>query len=104
MDPRRIPNGGTRLRRIAELEAQQAKLERSRPRTPGKKGGKTRALNKIARQIRAAQGLLTKARNAIARGGRVAVRTQTRGEAKAQRSGEEGVGKAARGVRREPHR
>ena len=56
------------LSRIAELEAQQAKLERSRPRTSGKKGAKTRALNTIARQLRAARGTLTKARNAIARG------------------------------------
>jgi hypothetical protein len=54
------------LQRIVELETQQAKLERSRPRTPGKKGAKTRALNAIAGQLRAARGQLTKARNAIA--------------------------------------
>jgi hypothetical protein len=56
------------LQRISELETGQAKLERSRPRTPGKKGAKTRALNAIARQLRAARGQLTKARNAIAAG------------------------------------
>lgn len=56
------------LQRVAELEARQAKLERSRPRTPGKKGAKTRALNTVARQLRAARGMLTKARNAIAKG------------------------------------
>jgi hypothetical protein len=56
------------LQRIVELETQQAKLERSRPRTPGKKGAKTRALNAIALQLRAARGQLTKARNAIASG------------------------------------
>jgi hypothetical protein len=55
------------LQRIDELEARQAKLERSRPRTPGKKGAKTRALNAIARRLRAARGALTKARNAIAK-------------------------------------
>jgi hypothetical protein len=55
------------LRRIADLAAQQTKLERTRPRTSGKKGAKTRALNTIARQLRAARGALTKARNAIAK-------------------------------------
>jgi hypothetical protein len=55
------------LQRIVELEARQAQLERSRPRTPGKKGAKTRALNTVARQLRAARGALTKARNAIAK-------------------------------------
>ena len=55
------------LSRIAQLKVQQAKLERSRPRTPGKKSAKTRVLNTIARQLRAARGALTKARNAIAR-------------------------------------
>lgn len=55
------------LSRIAELQARQLKLERSRPRTSGKKGAKTRALNTIARQLCAARGALTKARNAIAK-------------------------------------
>ena len=55
------------LQRVAELEARQAKLERSRPRTPGKKGAKTRALNTVARQLRAAHDALTKARSAIAK-------------------------------------
>ena len=54
-------------KRFAELEAQQAKLERSKPRSPGKRGAKTRALNKLDGQIRAAKGQLTKARKAIAR-------------------------------------
>ena len=53
--------------RLADLEAQRAELERSRPRTPGKRAAKTRALNKLARQIPAAKSLLTKARKAIAR-------------------------------------
>jgi hypothetical protein len=50
---------------LAELLARQAKLEHSRPRTSGKKGAKTRALNKLSGKIRAARGQLTKARNAI---------------------------------------
>lgn len=70
--------------RIAELEAQRAKLERSRARTPGKKGSKTRTLNKLARQLSAARGLLTKARNAIAKAS--SVRAVTRREATAKRS------------------
>lgn len=53
-------------KRLSDLEALQAKLERSRPRTPGKKGAKTRALNGLSRQLRAARGQLTRARNAIA--------------------------------------
>jgi hypothetical protein len=55
--------------RIAELEAQREKLQRSRPCTRGKKAAKTRALNKLARRIPAAKGLLTKSRKAIARAG-----------------------------------
>lgn len=55
------------LHRIGELAAQQGKLERTRPRTPGKKGAKTRALNAIARQLSAARVALTKARKAIAK-------------------------------------
>lgn len=55
------------LARLADLEATFAALERKRPRTRGKKGAKTRALNKLDGQIRAAKGQLTKARKAIAR-------------------------------------
>jgi hypothetical protein len=51
---------------VADLEALREKLVRSRPRTRGKKAAKTRTLNKLARRIPAAKGLLTKARNAIA--------------------------------------
>jgi hypothetical protein len=72
------------LNRIAELEARWVKLERSRPRTRGKKGAKTRALNTIARQLRAARGALTKARNAIAR--EAATRTSHKHLAKRKRS------------------
>jgi hypothetical protein len=57
--------------RLAERELVRGALERSRPRTRGKKAAKTRALNKLKRQISAAKGLLTKARNAIARAARV---------------------------------
>ena len=53
--------------RLADLEALRTALERKRPRTRGKKAAKTRSLNKLARQIPAAKGVLTKARNAIAR-------------------------------------
>jgi hypothetical protein len=61
--------------RLGDLLAQQSKLERSRPRTPGKKAAKTRALNKLARQIPAAKGLVTKARKAVAAIGQVATAT-----------------------------
>jgi hypothetical protein len=54
-------------KRRAELEAAHAKLQRSRPRTRGKKAAKMRALNKLTRQIRAAKGVLTKAQKAIAK-------------------------------------
>ncbi len=61
----------TRYRRarkqLADLEALQATLARSRPRTPGKKGAKTRALNTLARRIPAMRGSVTKARNAVAK-------------------------------------
>jgi hypothetical protein len=70
--------------RVAELEAKQGILERSRPRTPGKKGAKTRALNALARQLRAARGQLTKARNAIARA--ASERTSTKKVSTAKRS------------------
>ena len=53
--------------RLADLEALRDELARSRPRTSGKKAAKTRHLNKLARQIPSAKGLLTKARNAIAK-------------------------------------
>ncbi len=52
---------------LADLEAQYAKRERTRPRTAGKKGARTRALNKLAGQLRSARGQVTKARNAIAK-------------------------------------
>jgi len=52
--------------RLTELEALRGTLERSRPRAPGKKGAKTRALTKLARQIAAAKGQRRKALNAIA--------------------------------------
>jgi hypothetical protein len=55
------------LAHVASLEAERAKRARSRPRTSGKKGAKTRALNKLTRRIAAAKGQLTKALNAIAR-------------------------------------
>lgn len=73
----RKPSPHTRYRharaRLANLEAAHAALERTRPSTRGKKAAKTRGLNKLARQIPAAKGLLTKARNAIAQ----AARTQS---------------------------
>ena len=70
--------------RLAELEALREVLQRTRPRTRGKKAAKTRALNKIARQIPAAKGLLTKARHAIAKAARG--RKSTTSEAKERRS------------------
>ena len=84
--PKRSPHTRRRhaLDRLANLEARRDKLERSRPRTPGKKGAKTRALNKLLRQIRAAKGQVTKARNAIARG--AAARTSHNRAAKQKRS------------------
>ncbi len=59
------------LQNLADLAAQQTKLQRLRPRTRGKKAARTRALNQVARKISAARGQLTKARNAIARASRV---------------------------------
>jgi len=55
-------------KRLAELEPLCDKVQRSRPRARGKKAAKTRASNKLKRQIAATKGLLTKARNRIARG------------------------------------
>ena len=52
---------------LSGLEAFQATLARSRPRTPGKKGAKTRALNNLSRRVSAARGQVTKTRNAIAK-------------------------------------
>ena len=70
MAKRRGTSAHTRRRhanaRLAGLAAIKAALERSRPRTPGKKGAKTRALRKLARQIASAKGQRTKALNAIA--------------------------------------
>jgi hypothetical protein len=53
--------------RLSALETLRDTLERSRPRTRGKKAARTRALNKLKRQIPAAKGLLTKARKVIDR-------------------------------------
>lgn len=78
------------LQRIGELEAQQSKLERSRPRTRGKKGAKTRALNTIARQLRAARGALTKARNAIAKAASQTVAAKRTGTLKRSEAAKKG--------------
>lgn len=85
------PHTGRRhaLARIADLETSRAALERSRPRTRGKKAAKTRTLNKLKRQISAAKGLLTKARNAIAR----AARTRTSGTSAAKQKRSEAAKK-----------
>lgn len=85
------------LQRISELESAQAKLKRSRPRTPGKKGAKTRKLNALSRQLRAARGQLTKARNAIA--SRAAQRMSAKRAAVAKRSGAAKKGWATRRAR-----
>jgi hypothetical protein len=69
---------------LGELEAQYAKLGRSRPRTSGKKGAKTRAVNALARRIRAARGQVTKALSAIARA--TSQRAADKGAAKGKRS------------------
>jgi hypothetical protein len=70
--------------RLAELEALRDKLQHTRPRTRGKKAAKTRALNKLARQIPAAKGMLTKARNAIAKA--AASRSMGKNAARQERS------------------
>ena len=70
--------------RLADLEALRDKLARSRPRTSGKKAAKTRQLNRLARRIPAAKGLLTKARNAIAKA--AATRTTHKRSASQKRS------------------
>jgi hypothetical protein len=88
------------LQRISELETAQAKLERSRPRTPGNKGAKTRGLNALARQIRAARSQLTKARNAIAEG--AAKRTSAKHASVAKRSSAARKGWATRRAQARP--
>ncbi len=55
---------------LAEHEAQIERLERSRPRTRGKRASKTRQLNTLKKQRTVARGLLTKAKNAIAQAAR----------------------------------
>jgi hypothetical protein len=88
MAARKAPSNHTRYRharaRLADLESLRAVLEGMRPRTRGKKAAKTRQLNKLARQIPAAKGMLTKARNAIAKA--AASRTVTKREASQKRS------------------
>jgi hypothetical protein len=69
---------------LTDLEAQREKRLRMRPRTRGKKAAKTRALNQLARKIRAAKGALTKARNAISRA--AAERKVAKSTAKLKRS------------------
>jgi hypothetical protein len=68
--PRNGTSAHTRYRHarehLADLAAQHANLARSRPRTPGKKAAKTRALNALTRQLSAARGALTKALHAVA--------------------------------------
>lgn len=87
---KRVTSAHTRYRharvRIAELEAQYAKIERTLPRSPGKRSWRTRRLNKIGNQLRANRGWLTRARNAIAEQARAKVaskraETQRRSEA-----------------------
>ena len=70
--------------RLADLQALKAALERARPRAPGKKGAKTRALRALVRQIAAAKGQRTKALNAIAAAART--RGPTKAAATAKRS------------------
>ena len=70
---------------LAALEARHSEVERSRPRTPAKRGWRTRRLNKLGNQVRAARGLLTKAQEAIAEHARM--RTTTK-RAAAQRHSE----------------
>lgn len=83
--------------RVSGLEAQYAKLECSRPRTSGKKGAKTKALNKLGRQLSAARGWATKTRNAIAQVKREAVSSKSL--AKQKRSEAARKGHAARRAR-----
>jgi hypothetical protein len=69
---------------LTSLESQYATLERSRPRTSGKHSWRTRRLNKLARQLRAARGQLTRTRNAIADAART--RAAAKSAAKQRRS------------------
>ncbi|MHB8145243.1 MAG: hypothetical protein ACYDEW_06360, partial [Vulcanimicrobiaceae bacterium] len=71
---------------LADLEVQYTKLDRSRPRSSGKRGWRTRRLNKLARRVSVAHGQVTKARKAVtqAAGQRVAAKraaTHNRSEA-----------------------
>lgn len=84
-------------RERAELQEQFDALERSKPRTPAKKGVKTRRLNKLARQIAAAKGRVTKARNALSNGGK---RAATAAAAKEKPSAAARAGWATRRARR----
>lgn len=52
--------------RIADVEAEIDKLERSRPRSPAAKGWKTRRIAATRKALASARGQLTKAKNAIA--------------------------------------
>jgi hypothetical protein len=77
-------------RKLSELEAQYVVIERSRPRTRGKKAVKTRRLNTLARALRVARGQLTKARNAIAHTAstrKAAKRTASQKRSKAAKQG-----------------
>lgn len=88
--------------RLAELEALRDAVARTRPRTRGKKAAKTRALNKLARQIPAAKGLLTKARNAIAK--TAAARATGKKTSREKRSEAAKRGWATRRARKAPAR
>lgn len=71
-------------RLLTELEAELDKLQRSRPRKPGKKSARTRAIKKLRRRISAARGQLTKARKQIAATARA--RSTTSSAARLKRS------------------
>lgn len=86
--------------RVSTLEEQVAKLERSRPRTPGKKGAKTRGLNRLTRQLSSARGWLTKTRNAIAEAKHEAA--EAKSLAKQKRSEAARKGHATRRMRAKP--
>jgi hypothetical protein len=75
---------------LADLEAKLAKLTRSRARTPGKKGARTRALNKLSRQIATARGLLTKARNKIVRAAKKDLTTKAAAKRKRSEAAKKG--------------
>jgi len=102
--PRNGTSAHTQYRRrrehLADLEARYEKLTRSRPGTPGKKAAKTRALNKLSRQLSAAHGLLTKARNAITKTS--AERASAKIAAKQRRSEAAKKGWAKRRTARKP--